>query len=252
VVSRYKAQPGFEGSLPLVSQWLSPRLLWRAVAIGTQSGPPAWPPAWRGRPETLGARFVAMVLVMVAAGLGLGAFMVRGLPLHQCSNCSRVVCRRCSVRRRSESLCRSCSHAVAGAESPEFVRMLLARQRQRTERLPRLVRLLAACVVPGLGLALHHKVFRPFLIALLASLGPGLIVSGAPYAAHPRFGGVDSVVPTILTALAIALAYLVSITGYLAASARADAHTAAAARVPRPAAPTRARIEDAPPDVEAA
>lgn len=251
LVSRYKAQPGFEGSLPLVSQWLAPKRLWRAVATGAGSRTPAWPPAWRGRPETMGLRFVGLVVLLAAAGVGAGLFLQRRLPQHLCTNCNRVVCRRCSVRRRAESLCRACTHAVAGAESPEFVRMLLARQRDRHERLPRILRPAFACLVPGLGLALHRRVFRPFLIALLACLGLGLVATMTPYTAHPRCGALDSVVPTLLMAIAVALSYVLSIVGYFMAPALGPASSAATLMRPSRPAGTRPRAE-IPPDVEAA
>jgi len=251
LVSRYKTQAGSAGSLPLIPQWLSARRMWRGVAdVGTRV--PAWPPAWRDRPETRGLRFVLFLALAVVLGLGLGALMAAGLPQHRCSNCGRVVCRRCSARRRSESLCRACSHAVAGAESPEFVRMLLGRQRQRTERMPRLARLVSSCLVPGLGLALHQSVFRPFWIALLASLGVGFVLGASPFAAHPRIASADSILPGLLALAAVAVSYALSIAGYLAASSRADALAAAAARAPRPVPTPRPRPDEAAPESEAA
>src|SRR5205814_7509464 len=111
LVRDYQALGTSDGVLALVDQWIAPRNFWLALrdAPASTTVEASLPPPWRGHLETTGWRFslTAMLCGLLAA---LAGFMGhRGLPLRACSNCGRVVCRRCAQRRREVALCRGCA-----------------------------------------------------------------------------------------------------------------------------------------------
>ena len=134
-VREYKNQPASAGALAPVPEWMAPRRLWAAVLEhSAPASEAALPPLLRCRIETSGRPFSVAVLVALAIGLTLGILLRRGLPVSRCGNCERVVCRRCSERRRAQALCRACARVASGASSPDFARILLARERKRSTR----------------------------------------------------------------------------------------------------------------------
>jgi len=221
-VREYKNQPASAGALAPVPEWMAPRRLWAAVL--TRPGrdvDASLPPLLRGRIETSGRRFSVAVLIALAIGLGLGILLRRGLPVSRCGNCERVVCRRCSERRRAQALCRACARVASGAASPDFARILLARERKRSTRTMGIARAVFAVLVPGLGLVLHHRVWRACLLWLVTA-ATVIAVLGAPwpYAARPRFGpglGTSPIAPIAVLGCVYAMSWL----GYLGERRRA-------------------------------
>ncbi|HEY3216535.1 MAG TPA: tetratricopeptide repeat protein [Candidatus Eisenbacteria bacterium] len=170
MVRRYQDGAGAEGTLPLVDQWIAPATFWRAM-LRTDGADvtPAWPPAWRGLVEAWGWRFsgVAAILTLVAVGLGL--WWQRELPLRPCSNCGRIVCRRCAKRRREEALCPECHSVAARAESLEFSRVLLGQRARKLNRTGRWAQTVIAALIPGFGPLAVRRVFGGVLLLVASS-----------------------------------------------------------------------------------
>lgn len=218
-----------DGVLPLADQWLAPATFWRAVIdpAAVAAGQPALPAVLRGHIETAGPPFAAAVLVLGLGSILIGVRCQRGMPLRPCHNCGRVICRRCAQRRRELALCPACAEQESRAESPEFARVLLARQRGRMERSHRLARTTLAALLPGYGLLAFHRVFRATaLIIAMALLAAPWIGVHAPFAYQTGPGIADASASPVLVLGAWALVYAVSLLGYLAQSARAASQAA--------------------------
>ena len=235
LVRGFKEQPSPDGTLPLQPQWLAPKTLWKAVLQAPRPAASAivLPPAWKGRIETSGWRFAVVVVVFAIVGYFLGGRMQRGLPIQHCSNCDRVVCRRCSGRHRTEVLCRNCAEVLTGSDSPDFMRILLTRQRDRSSRLPRAIRAAFAAVVPAAGLIAHHRIVLPFFMLWAAAMCvSGALGTAAPYACNARFGVPDvNGHPLVLVPLLVI--YIVSVVGYLGEVAGSHRRAAALAKEAR-------------------
>jgi tetratricopeptide (TPR) repeat protein len=231
-----------DGAQPLADEWIAPATFWRSMlAVDRAAQPePVLPFAWRGCIETSGPPFAAAALLLGLAALFLGLRWQRSLPLRQCRNCGRVVCRRCAERRRELALCPSCAAQQLRADSPDFARALLSRERLRLERSLRLVRTSLAALLPGFGLLAFRRVFRATLLIIATAMlvGPWLGVR-APFAYQPGPGLDDGVASPIPVLAALALVYMVSLLGYVSQANRAAALAAA------DAAPVRSRPSQA-------
>ncbi len=239
MVKGTQAQATEDGTLPLVEGWIAPARLWNAVASARtdRSGRGALPPAWRQRLETRGWLFSAAALLALAGGLVAGLRLHAALPLRACSNCDRVVCRRCAERRRERALCPECVAAEARAESPDFARLLLVQRRRRLERLDDGVRAAQAALVPGLGLLHMRRVFSPLLLltATMALLAPAFGELQA-FAFEPRLAVAPAGLPWQLQATGWIVIYAWSVLGYFRVLARRKAQAAGLA------APVRSRV----------
>ncbi|MEO5617909.1 MAG: hypothetical protein ABIS67_09065, partial [Candidatus Eisenbacteria bacterium] len=228
-----------DGALPLIEQWIAPRRFWSAMTAGRseERGLGALPPAWRQSIEARGWPFSLAALVVAIFGLVAGIRMNREVPLRACSNCQRVVCRRCAERRRELALCPSCVESEKRAESPDFARLLLLQVRRRRERAQHLMRTALATLVPGLGLLLMRRVFSPLLIliAVMGLLGP-LLGEVQPFAFEPRLALAPPGLPWQLQAAAWIFLYSWSVLGYFLVLARRSSEAA------KPAAPVRSRV----------
>ena len=239
MVKSTQSQGTDDGALPLVEQWIAPRRLWTAVTAGRaeSTGFGALPPAWRSSIETRGWPFSLAALATAALGLILGLRMHRAVPLRACSNCERVVCRRCAERRRELALCPSCVESEKRAESPDFARLLLLQVRRRRERVEHLVHTALATLVPGLGLLLLRRVFSPLviLVAVMGLLGPHL-GDVQPFAFEPRLALSPPGLPWQAQATAWIVLYAWSLLGYFRVLSRRRLEAA------KLAAPVRSRI----------
>jgi tetratricopeptide (TPR) repeat protein len=241
LVRAFQAETPAPGELPLADQWLPPVTFWRALLDRTASGigAPAIPPAWRGLLELSVWWFSVTGFLLAVTGVLLGIHWQRRLPVRACSNCGRVVCRRCAERRREMALCPSCTMVAARAASPEFARVLLLQHARRVERSRRLVTTSLATLIPGSGQIAFHRVFGA--VSLLASciliafpwLGVAPPFTSDQQLAMPADGN-----PWVALA-ALGFLYLTSLMSYLRRAARADAARAAAA------VPVRSRVAQA-------
>jgi tetratricopeptide (TPR) repeat protein len=239
MVKTYQSQASEDGVLPLVDQWIAPRSFWAALSLQHRAlpGGGALPPVWRSCVEFSGWTFSVVTLVLAVLASVLGVRSHRAVPLRACSNCGAILCRRCASRRREHALCPVCAAAEAGAESPDFARVLLHQQQRRARRTQRLVRTALASLIPGYGLLAFRRVMSG---VLLLSVCAGLLAVGSghatPFSYEAGLARPDQDVPfALLVGLWLAV-YAVSILRYLAEVIRADAEEAAQA------VPVRSRI----------
>jgi len=238
LVKSHQAMGTADGVMPMADQWIAPATFWKAVlkpAEGVKADV-ALPPVWNGRVETSGPLFPLVAIVLGIASAVIGSRWQHNIPLRPCRNCGRVVCRRCSQRRRELALCPACAQQEALAESPEFARVLLGRLRLRRERGQRIVRTVLAALLPGYGLLAFQRVFRATLMIVGAVLltAPWFGVS-APFSYHSWPGlGTGTVSPAV-PVVGWFLIYFNSMLGYLSQAARAAEQASALA------APVRSR-----------
>ena len=149
-------------------------------------------------------------------------------------------------------MCATCARVARGAASPDFARILLQRQRERSMRMLRGARFAFALVAPGAGMVMARRVWRALALlalgALLVTAWPG---TTWPYAARPRVGittdpwGLDWLIP-------LAFIYLLSIGAYLAERARAARAEHALGRSLRTRRSVSTRVDETPSQQEVA
>lgn len=236
LVKNYQSQATTDGLLPLVDQWLSPKVFWKALADAKLPADldGSLPMTLRRHREAAGWSFSIAAFLLAAAGLALGLRQQQVLPLRSCGNCGTVVCRRCAERRREHALCPACVAVEATAETPEFSRLMLARHRFQAARRSHLARIALATLVPGYGLVAHRHVFTA--VGLLAT---AFLVTRAwfgtppPYALEPRLALAMQEVPAVLMLALFGFVIVVSVAGYLGLAARERAREAALAAAQR-------------------
>jgi tetratricopeptide (TPR) repeat protein len=186
---------------------------------------------------------LAFVLALFLIFAGLGQLLARKLHTLHCSNCQKVVCRRCVHRMQQRAFCRECFESVKDLKSMEFTRILLTRRDRTAARRRTIGEAILTLVVPGAGQMLRGASLTGF-VAILAMVAAGTIVLAngvlvpsvdvLPYAD----GGWSKRIPLILLFLLI---YALTVARYF---------TATTTRVPslragtRPGAP-RAQAEPA-------
>jgi hypothetical protein len=153
-----------------VDQWIAPRTFWRALLQADGADvTPAWPPAWRGLVEASSWRFSAAAAILTLLAVGLGLWWQQQLPLRPCSNCGRIVCRRCAKRRREEALCPACHSVAARAESLEFSRFLLGQRARKVIRANRWAQTAIVALIPGFGFLAVRRVFGGVVVLAASS-----------------------------------------------------------------------------------
>jgi hypothetical protein len=240
LVRDYQALGTNDGVLALVDQWIPPRNFWLAVAetpvpATAQAG---LPPSWRGHMETSGWRFSLIALLCGVVGTALGLWGHRSLPLRSCSNCGRVVCRRCAQRRREVALCHGCAALETRAQNPDFARVLLKRSQRQADKVRDLTRTVLATLLPGFGLVAFRRAVMPVLL-----IAAGVLLVG-PFAGVPLpfdlepLVGLSNRLPALPVRIALgALIYAISLAGYFTSAGRARLQAAAlVAPAPRTAA----------------
>ncbi len=224
-----------DGQLPRVDQWLSPRGFWISLLAAKPQGH-TFPVAaiWQGRLETSGWPAAGAGAAAAALGIVLGLLLHRARPMRYCSNCERVVCRRCAQRRRELALCASCATVESRASAPEFSRVLLQDHCRKLQRPWRFARTVVAVLLPGVGLmALRRSWAGLAFLSATAFLLSVTFGRGWAYAFEVAHGLSDRQLPLPLLASAWILLYVLSITSFLDELTRQDARQASQVRTPR-------------------
>ncbi len=219
LVKQYQSRAGTAGMLPLVDVWPPAELFWQTLQHTPRPrGAQPLPMLLRGRMEASGWPFTfATVFVLALAGW-FGQWQHRRLPLRVCSNCGVIVCRRCAKRRREAALCPECDRIGAGAETPEFSRVLMLQHRSRQRDRTRMVRTAFAALVPGFGLLAHHRVFGPtLLISFTWLLGRLAFAFSPPFSLSPRLSFPGGEVPVVVVVAGVLFVYAWSLGGYFLA-----------------------------------
>ncbi len=223
LVRTYQASATADGLLPLIDQWLEPKIFWDALRTAPlpREAAGSLPLALRSKLETSGWIFSVVALLVAALGIGFGLVQHRRLHLRVCSNCGDTVCRRCAQRRRENALCPGCAAAEAQGETPEFARVLLQRRRQQKLKQQGLVNTAFASLIPGYGLLAHRRVFTPIvLLAATWLLARGWAGAAVPFALEPRLTLPGQEIPVIVIVCGLAFVYGVSLLGYFGLAER--------------------------------
>ena len=107
---------------------------------------------------------------------GLGQILGRALATLQCSNCQKVVCRRCVFRMQQRAFCEGCFAAVRGLKSMEFTRLLLTGRDRRAARRRTFWETATTFLLPGAGQMLRGASLSGFLAILVMVLAAVLVV----------------------------------------------------------------------------
>src|SRR6185295_12231184 len=113
------------------------------------------------------AIFFLVALFLLFAGLG--QVLGRALATLQCSNCQRVVCRRCVFRMQQRAFCDGCYAAVKDLKSVEFTRILLTGRGSRAARRRTVLETLTTFLLPGASLS--------GFVAILIMVGAAILVA---------------------------------------------------------------------------
>jgi len=162
------------------------------------------------------AIFFLVALFLVFAGLG--QILGRALATLQCSNCQRVVCRRCVFRMQQRAFCEGCYAAVKDLKSVEFTRILLTGRGSRAARRRTLLETLTTFLLPGAGQMLRGASLSGFFaILIMVSAALLVVANGAIVSASdvlpldaPGWG------KRIPLALLFALTYAITVARYYA------------------------------------
>lgn len=232
LVRTYQSQVSADGLLPLVDQWLTPAVFWRALRDATlpRDLGGSLPLSLRRNIESSGWPFSLAAVALATLGLFLGFRQQRTLPLRACSNCGTTVCRRCAERRREHALCAACVRIEAQGETSEFSRVMLSRHRFARQRRLHHVRMALATLVPGYGLLAHRHVFTAVgLLSTTYLLARAWLGSPPPFAIEPRLAVSTQEIPPIVVLACFAAVLAVSVLGYMHLAARERAREAALA-----------------------
>lgn len=230
LVRNYQSQGATDGLLPLVDEWLTPSVFWRALREAKLPADLAGslPVSLRRHVEASGWPFSLAAVLLAAIGLILGLRQHRTLPLRACGNCGATVCRRCAERRREHALCPACVRVEAQGETGEFARVMLSRFRFARQRRLHHVRIALATLVPGYGLLAQRHVFTAVgLLGTSWSLLRAWLGTPPPFAIEPRLALSTQEAPPVVLLAVFAIVLANSVLGYLHLAARDRSREAA-------------------------
>jgi tetratricopeptide (TPR) repeat protein len=122
----------------------------------------------------------AILSVFFALSMLGGTLALRNLYTYRCSNCGKIVCRKCLSRVHRKIFCLKCGVAASALKSEEFTRLLLSNQLRLEARKMRPISLLLGTIIPGFRLVQKGDAIRGFLFLLLSSAA-AVYVYGAGY-----------------------------------------------------------------------
>ncbi len=179
---------------------------------------------------------LAFVPALFLTFAGIGQILARRLATIHCSNCQRVVCRRCVHRMQQRAFCADCFNTVKDLKSMEFTRLLLTRRDRSAAQRRTIGEAVLTFLLPGAGQMLRGASLTGFVAILIMVAAGTLVVSNGalvssvdvlPYAT----GGLSKRIPLIAL---FAITYALTVARYFAAttarvpSLRAGARGAAA------------------------
>jgi tetratricopeptide (TPR) repeat protein len=116
---------------------------------------------------------------------GLGQVLARKLQTLHCSNCQKVVCRRCVHRMQQRAFCHDCFESVKNLKSVEFTRLLLSRRDRKAARVRTIGEAIVTFVLPGAGQMLRGASVTGFMAILVMVAAGTLVVSSGALVPSP-------------------------------------------------------------------
>lgn len=113
----------------------------------------------------------ALFLIFAAIGQSAG----RSLSTIPCSNCHKIVCRRCVRRMQQRAFCEDCFHSVKDLKSTEFTRLLLTKRDRTSARRRTIGQAVLTVLLPGAGQMLRGAALSGF-IAILVMVTAAMLV----------------------------------------------------------------------------
>jgi tetratricopeptide (TPR) repeat protein len=108
---------------------------------------------------------------------GVGQILARRLQTIHCSNCQKVVCRRCVHRMQQRAFCRECYESVKDLKSVEFTRLLLTRRDRKAARRRTIGEAVVTFLLPGAGHMLRGASLVGFAAILIMVAAGTLVLS---------------------------------------------------------------------------
>ena len=125
-------------------------------------------------PAPFGLVFVpGLFLIFTLVGQVLG----RSLGTLHCSNCQKIICRRCVKRMQQRAFCDTCFRSVKDLKSTEFTRLLLTRQGRSAARRRTFGQAILTFLLPGGGQILRGASLSGFVAILVMTAAATLVVS---------------------------------------------------------------------------
>ena len=107
---------------------------------------------------------------------GIGQFLIRGLATLHCSNCQKVVCRKCVHRMQQRAFCTECFKSVRDLKSMEFTRLLLTRRDKSAARRRTIGQAAITFLLPGAGQMLRGASLSGFFALLVMTTAVLLVI----------------------------------------------------------------------------
>ena len=149
---------------------------------------------------------------------GLGQMMGRSLATLQCSNCQKVVCRRCVFRMQQRAFCEGCFGAVKDLKSIEFTRLLLTGRGSRAAKRRTFRETATTFLLPGAGQMLRGACLSGFVAILIMVSAAVLVIANGALVPSSDVLPVPSAgwAKRIPLALLFALTYWITVARYYA------------------------------------
>lgn len=107
---------------------------------------------------------------------GIGQVLGRSLATLQCSNCQKIVCRRCVHRMQQRAFCNDCFRTVKDLKSMEFTRLLLTRRDRSAARRRTIGQAILTFLLPGGGQMLRGAPLSGFFALLVMTAAALLLI----------------------------------------------------------------------------
>jgi tetratricopeptide (TPR) repeat protein len=107
----------------------------------------------------------------------LGQLLGKGVGSLHCSNCQKIICRRCVKRMQQRAFCDGCFQSVKDLKSSEFTRLLLTRQGRSASRRRTIGQAILTFLLPGGGQLLRGASLSGFFALMVMSATAVLVVS---------------------------------------------------------------------------
>jgi len=163
-----------DASPPLESLWTLARR--DAATRGPEALAQNRPLLWISRlgpPAPFVLVFLPAIFLIFA---GIGQILGRTLATLHCSNCQKIVCRRCVKRMQQRAFCETCFESVKDLKSMEFTRILLTRQGRHAARRRTIGQAVLTVLLPGAGQLLRGAALSGFLVLLVMTSAAVLVV----------------------------------------------------------------------------